>query len=170
MSIRVLSADDAPVYWDLRLQALKENPEAFVTTYEEAVARPNPVEGVVMRLEDRQREFTLGAFDEQGALVGVMTFIREQQTKVRHKGTVVAVYVAPVSRGQGVAKALLLDLIERVKGLGGVEQIHLAVNAANEPARRLYQNVGFEVYGFEKNALKHAGRSYDDEWMMLRLN
>ncbi|MGB8955190.1 MAG: GNAT family N-acetyltransferase [Tumebacillaceae bacterium] len=169
MNIRVLTAEDAPIYWERRLSALKENPEAFATTYEEAVARPNPVEGMAKRLEDGENGFTLGAFDEQGALVGVVTFMREQQTKTRHKGNVVAVYVAPETRGQGVARALMLDLIERVKGLGGVEQIHLAVNAANEPARRLYKNVGFEVFGFEKNALKHEGKSYDDEWMMLRL-
>lgn len=169
MNIRMLTAEDAAIYWDLRLRALKENPEAFATTYEEAVARPNPVEGMAQRLEDRQNGFTLGAFDDQGALVGVVTFVREQQTKTRHKGTVFAVYVAPQARGKGVARQLMLDLVERVKALGGVEQIHLAVSAANEPARRLYQNIGFEVFGFEKNALKHEGKSYDDEWMMLRL-
>ena len=169
MNIRVLKAADAQIYWDLRLRALKENPEAFATTYEEAVARPNPVEGMAQRFEDREKQFTLGAFDGQGALVGVVTFVREQQTKTRHKGTVVAVYVAPETRGQGVARTLMLDLIERVKALGGVELIHLAVNAANEPARRLYKNLGFEVFGFEKNALKHKGQSVDDEWMVLHL-
>lgn len=37
--IRVLSDLDAVQYWNLRLQALQMNPEAFVTTYEEAMQK-----------------------------------------------------------------------------------------------------------------------------------
>lgn len=35
--IRLLTKADAKQYWELRLQALQVNPEAFVTTYEEAI-------------------------------------------------------------------------------------------------------------------------------------
>ncbi len=44
--IRILSDLDAVQYWNLRLQALLMNQEAFVTTYEEAIQKENPVEQV----------------------------------------------------------------------------------------------------------------------------
>ncbi|TKI89487.1 GNAT family N-acetyltransferase, partial [Bacillus cereus] len=44
--IRLLTKADAKQYWELRLQALQVNPEAFVTTYEEAVRQENPLERV----------------------------------------------------------------------------------------------------------------------------
>ena len=37
-------------YWDLRLQALQVNPEAFVTTYEEAIHQENPIKRVESNL------------------------------------------------------------------------------------------------------------------------
>lgn len=41
--IRLLTKADAKQYWELRLQALQVNPEAFVTTYEEAVRQETPL-------------------------------------------------------------------------------------------------------------------------------
>ena len=48
--IRLLTKADAKQYWELRLQALQVNPEAFVTTYEEAVRQENPLERVASNL------------------------------------------------------------------------------------------------------------------------
>ena len=168
MNIRILNAQDAERYWELRLRGLQESPEAFATTYEEAVARPNPIEGMAQRLEG-DNGFTLGAFDEEGRLLGNVTFMREAYTKMQHRGSVVAVYVAPEARGKQVARKLMEELIERARQIAGMEQLHLAVTATNEPARRLYLSLGFEIYGLEKNALKHNGVGNDDELMMLVL-
>lgn len=48
--IRLLTKEDAKKYWDLRLQALQVNPEAFVTTYEEAIRQENPIKRVESNL------------------------------------------------------------------------------------------------------------------------
>ena len=48
--IRLLTKADAKQYWELRLQALQVNPEAFITTYEEAVRQENPLERVASNL------------------------------------------------------------------------------------------------------------------------
>lgn len=39
MEIRLLQPTDGEKYWDLRLDALKQNPEAFATEYDEARQR-----------------------------------------------------------------------------------------------------------------------------------
>ncbi len=53
MEIRLLKPSDAKSYWDLRLEALEFNPEAFATNYEEAVKRENPVESVANNLSNK---------------------------------------------------------------------------------------------------------------------
>ena len=39
----------------------------------------------------------------------------------------------------------------------------------NEPARRLYERLGFVEYGVEKSSLKQDGRYYDEILMALDL-
>ena len=71
MKIKRLQSQDAEQYWNLRLEALKQNPEAFATSYEEAIQRKNPVERVSGDLE-QEENYTFGAFDQE-ELVGMVT-------------------------------------------------------------------------------------------------
>ncbi|KZE37500.1 acetyltransferase [Bhargavaea cecembensis] len=166
MEIRLLNESDAHSYQQVRLSALKNNPEAFGSTYEQEVAYPLEVVGD--RLKPGQDQFVLGAFQEDGSLAGIVTFKREESPKMRHRGNVFAMYVAPEARGRSVGKSLLEELIRRAREGDGLEQIHLAVVAHNAPARRLYTSLGFEVYGTEPNALKVSGKYYDEDLMILR--
>jgi hypothetical protein len=34
---------------------------------------------------------------------------------------------------------------------------------------RLYESTGFQAYGFEKNAMKHNGRFFDEQLMVCTL-
>jgi len=52
---------------------------------------------------------------------------------------------------------------------GVVKRINLSVTATNEPARRLYESLGFEPYGLEKQAFRWDGRDYDKLLMTLRV-
>ena len=62
MEIRVLSEDDLEDYTELRLRALKEEPEAFGASYEESSKLSR--EEVADRLACSDDGFILGAFDE----------------------------------------------------------------------------------------------------------
>src|SRR5215469_12307970 len=106
MEIRELSEDDAPVYWPLRLRALREEPEAFGSSYEESVNRPLEQMAERFRLARQSSNgFTLGAFDGD-ALVGTATLSREEGRKNRHIAGVYGVYVAPEARGRSIGRAL----------------------------------------------------------------
>lgn len=167
MIIRILDEPDARLYQELRLSALKSNPEAFGSTYEREVKFS--LETVIERMKPTNDKFVLGAFDNSGTLVGIVAFVRENGLKTVHKGNVFGMYVAPNVRGNGLGKSLLLELIAKAKIFTGLEQINLAVISDNEIAKRLYKSLGFEVYGVEHNALKYNGQYFDEDFMVLKL-
>ncbi len=59
--------------------------------------------------------------------------------------TIECVAVIPEARGRGVAKVLLEALLERGRALGHTSA-GIAVTIGNEPARRAYEAVGFQMY------------------------
>ena len=164
--IRILQADDAPAYLDLRLRALREHPEAFATAYEEA--RQRPLDEVALRLAPGPRNVTVGAFHE-GRLVGMATVHRSTGAKVRHRATLAAMYVAPEARGLGLGRALLRRAVDAAREWDGVADVILGVTVGNEAARALYAAEGFVTYGVEPRSLYVDGRFHDTEWMILRL-
>ncbi|ULO09554.1 GNAT family N-acetyltransferase [Paenibacillus sp. 19GGS1-52] len=151
MNIRVLQETDAPRYQELRLNSLIINPEAFGSTYEREVGFS--LETVVERIKPSKDKFVLGAFDSNGSLVGIVTFMRENSQETVHKGNVYGMYVAPEVRGQGLGKSLMLELLTKARDCEGLEQINLTVVSNNDSAKKLYKSVGFEVYSMEGNVL-----------------
>ena len=166
--IRTLEERDAAAFREVRLRALREEPEAYGSSYAEQVDRP------LSYFEERVRptdlRVTFGAFDGD-TLLGTVTLTQESGAKDQHKGVITAMYVTPEARGRGLGRALLLAAIERARATPGVEQAHLGVVTTNTAARALYASVGFEAYGTEPHALKLGDGDYlDEELMVLWLN
>ena len=157
--IRVLSKTDTGEFWQLRLRALREEPESFAMAFEEA--------RVVGTLDSSGDSFVLGAFTP--AFSGTAGFFRRQGIKNRHKGTVWGMYVTPEARGQGLARSLMSSLISYAADLPDLEQLVLEVVTTNEAARRLYSSLGFVSYGLERRALRIGDRYLDEELLSLHL-
>lgn len=167
MRIRALEPSDFELFYSFRLRGLRENPEAFGSTFaEESVMSPEVRRS---HFHCTDENFVLGAFGEQGQLIGVAGFYRAAHLKLRHKGFVWGMYVPPESRGRGVGRTLLASIVERGRSLPGLEQICLDVVTVNEAARTLYLSQGFQIYALEREAMKQDGRYYDLEHMVLRL-
>ncbi|MFZ0369717.1 MAG: GNAT family N-acetyltransferase [Halobacillus sp.] len=166
MQVRELNGKDAEDYYELRLEALLTNPDAFITTYEQEKQRPDPLVKTAERLDSHSSR-TFGLF-EDGTLCGTATLVKETHPKFSHKGSIVAMYVSPGCRRKGGAALLLQEVINFSKAIE-LEVLHLNVVTDNTPAKKLYEKVGFQSYGVERKAIKIADRYLDEELMELFL-
>ncbi len=166
--IRVLGENDALELLTLRLRALRDAPDSFLSTYETEAAESESVTAErLRRTADAKDSGVLGAFDD-GALVGMLGIVRETQRKAAHRAHLWGMYVAPEARKRGVGRALLDAAIARLRA-AGVEQLHLTVSTSAGSAQRLYRHVGFALVGTLREAMKDGERYVDEELMVLRL-
>jgi ribosomal protein S18 acetylase RimI-like enzyme len=61
------------------------------------------------------------------------------------------------------------ETIRRARSIAGLEQLLLGVMISQTAARRLYESLGFVVFGREARAVKVAEQYYDEEFMVLDL-
>ncbi|MBP2241904.1 RimJ/RimL family protein N-acetyltransferase [Cytobacillus eiseniae] len=165
MDIRRLKPSDAVEYREMRLIALKSHPEAFASSFEEE--KENPADIYAKRFASDE-SYTFGAFEKE-KLIGSVTLLKETKLKLKHRALIVAMYVSDDSRRKGVGKALIAAALDHAKSQAGIEQIYLAVESTNEPAKKLYSSFGFEVFGKDKCALKIGDNYFDEEHMVLVL-
>ena len=159
--IRQLTPADAAAYRAIRLAGLKQNPEAFGSTFQAEFARP------LAWFFGRLSESTVfGAFRDS-EILGVAGFAARTTEKEAHKGLLWGMYVRPEARGTGVARRLVEAVIELARAR--VEVLQLSVVVGNERAQRLYAGLGFVEYGIERNSLKYDGRYFDEVLMALDL-
>lgn len=154
---RWLTPDDWKIYRDLRLEAIKEEPYAFGTSFGEEKDHPEKIW--------RERvENTLFAF-YGGQPVGLIGHIRQARIKQRHIVHIVGFFVKDEFKGLGIGEMLLRDLIEKISTYPDVTKISLGVVSTQKRAMKLYRKYGFEVVGVLKKELR-VGDFYYDQILM----
>ena len=145
----------------LRLAALSDDaaPVAFLTTHDEAAARPDEywreqtrASSVDAGEEALARQFV--AISEDGTWLGTAVALVEEVGQrnyagsvVDHRGgAVVGVYLRPEHRGRGVMEEVL-DAVAGWLRARGLPRARLNVHADNARARRLYEKAGFRATG-----------------------
>lgn len=164
LTIRPAQVGDAPLFRELRLEALRRHPEAFSSDLR--ANEQQPMEHWQERLRDLGEKGMIYFAEHDQSLVGMTGIVRGYSPKTEHSATIWGVYVRSEWRGQRVATGLLEACMDWARG-HGVRIVKLAVVATNAAAIRLYLRHGFRVYGVEPQALVYEGRSYD-ELLMAR--
>lgn len=138
-----LSPCDWKYYKELRLKALKANPEAFGLTYEEALKKSD--EEWKERLErsikgvDHWRYFA----KLNSELVGIVSgWIIESEPQVVKVGEV---FVAEKARNKGIGRTLLVTLLNKLSERVDLKKARIKVFTPQKDAISLYKSVGFEI-------------------------
>lgn len=166
-SIRPMQKSEAEAYRSLRLQALKTNPEAFGSSYEESIELP--LEAFAQRIPEPDSEDLIMVVVAENHLLGMIGFLREKHLKQRHAGFIWGVYLAPEARGKGLGHKMMEQIMTHARKLEGLRKIELAVITTNPPALKLYQAFGFEIWGTQPEALKVDDSFYDQYHMICHL-
>jgi ribosomal protein S18 acetylase RimI-like enzyme len=133
-----LRAGDGERLRAIRLRALRDAPDAFATTYEEAAA-------VGPENWNRQPE-QLATFvaTERGTDLGLVRGALPNHPE--GAAYLVCMWVAPEARRQGIGSALV-DAIVQWARAQGVTRLLLDVSEVNEPAIAFYTRKGFVPTG-----------------------
>lgn len=162
VQIRRLAPADAPLFREIRLEALRQAPEAFGSSFEQECSRSLEQFEQVLTTAD-----VFGAFRDSD-LLGMAGYRTQAGAKQAHKGLLWGMYVRAGARGTGVARPLVEAVLDHARQR--VELVQLSVVAENEAAQRLYRSCGFVAYGHEVHALKQGGRYHDEVLMAVALD
>lgn len=154
MIIRRLQAQEWPAYRALRLRSLADAPQAFGSTLAlEESWRPELWMARLTAASTSGRDCPLVAEAEtaDGAADGAnkqLLGLLWAKCDADDAGIVhlYQMWVAPETRGQGVAAALLRDAIAWARAIGA-RSVRLRVVSGNEAAARLYARAGFRDVG-----------------------
>lgn len=162
-TIRRLVSADADMYRRVRLDSLRDHPEAYASLYETALAKPDDFWSQTIGALA-----LYGAFAADGEMVGLAGFFQENGDKDRHRGWLIQMYVRPDMRGTGCAMELVETILDHARGR--VLQLHLGVWDENPAAIRFYEKAGFHIYASDPRAYFWGGRFYGDHSMVRYLD
>lgn len=159
VEVRRLRQQDWKTLRDVRLAALADAPYAFWATFQEESRFG----------QDQWRRFLKAATwwtaSRNDRMVGVVAVLRRGETL--DEAELIAMWVAPDERRRGTAAQMLQAVCESARA-AGTQTLTLWVTEGNDPAKRLYESLGFQATG-ERADLPHTAAT-GEERMQLRLS
>ena len=143
ITIEQITRDNLELFKSVRLEALRESPLAFGSTYTKEVAFTDAE--WLARLERWNGEKGIGFLAMDGEVgCGIAGALVEGEDGSR--ATLVSMWTAPAYRKRGVGKMLVTAVLEWAKERG-VETVELLVTGINDGAMRFYERLGFVKTG-----------------------
>jgi len=167
-SVRAVGVADAGAVRALRLRALREDPDPFLSSFDEESARSSEEMADFLRATEKSGGALLGWF-RGGVLIGMLGVGRKSERKARHRAFLWGMYVAPEDRRQHGGTALLDAALAYARGMAGVTQVELWVATTAEGARALYARAGFREVGVLPAAMRDGERAIDEALLVKPL-
>jgi GNAT superfamily N-acetyltransferase len=139
MEIRAPRPEEWERWKELRLRALRDTPLAYLETIERAEGHDDALWR--SRVAESDIRASVVAIADDGEWVGQMVVLLEPAPP-----TLVGVFVDARHRGDGTARSLLDEIVERVRA-SGADVLRLQVGEGNDRARRFYERMGFVATG-----------------------
>jgi ribosomal protein S18 acetylase RimI-like enzyme len=175
-----LQVSDAERYARLRLRMLLGAPWAFAASPDDD--RVLNASELASYLQDEQKAlFAIEQPADSGRpgsprstgndaeLVAAAGIVRVSSPKLAHRAKVWGVYVDPEYRRLGFGRLVVAAVVGHARQWPGVDFVDLGVSENSPEAQRLYESLGFEMWGREPEAIECDGRRYDEIYMTLRL-
>lgn len=137
-----LASKDWKLYKELRLRALKEEPHAFGSSYEENVIKSDVswAQGLEEASQEKTQWLVFAKLNNK--IVGMIAAHLEKELDTAH---IISTYVSPEERGKGIAKKLMNSLLIRLKQNNQIKKIIIDVNPTQSTAFNLYKSSGFKI-------------------------
>jgi ribosomal protein S18 acetylase RimI-like enzyme len=165
VSVAELGSEDWRDLRTIRLEALRSEPAAYSSSYEETLAWSD--EDWRRRLANDHRLHLLAR--AQNRPIGIVGGYLGSDEGDDSVAVVFGMYVTREHRGKGIGRLLLTSLIERLSAFPQITTIRLGVTETQDPARRLYESAGFQVVGKTEEGIVVDDRRYDELIMELRV-
>lgn len=154
IEIRKLSPDDWQIYKDLRLQMLREEPQAYSQKYEDLIKRTDE-EWKENTLTDTRGE--LVAFVD-GKPAGMNGYAYDNPNLVFIWG----MFIRKEYRGLGLGRMLMEEIEKEIRKDAEVKKIHVSVISSQITAWKLYEKLGYKEIKREKEKVNYDGVLYDE--------
>jgi ribosomal protein S18 acetylase RimI-like enzyme len=163
LDVKVLTPNDWDVLREIRLTALSESPEMFLSTYAQEENYDEPK----WQSEFMRGDWYVGmvAPESPDKPVSLLGITREPDTPA-HQCFLEYVWVAPEFRRRGLAFTMIRQVLGRLHP-GGVRTVFLWVLDGNDNAMRLYKRIGFTGCNRSQPLAARPGRS--EELMQISL-
>ncbi|MFA5303114.1 MAG: GNAT family N-acetyltransferase [Candidatus Nanoarchaeia archaeon] len=158
--VKKLNIKRCKEYKIIRLEALKSDPIAFGSSYEEEEKLP------IKEWEKRMNN-VLFALDND-KIIGTIVVVFNKWLKTKHVADIYGVYVNKNYRGKGIGNKLIEAALKYIKKNKEIIKIKLSVNSVQKAAAGLYKKYGFEEIGVCKKELK-VDNTYYDELLMEKM-
>lgn len=143
LEIISLPSDQWQEYKNLRLKALKQNPESFGQTYDKARFRNDEEWKLLLNTSLDGQDRWLFFAKLNGQFVGMISGTAMESVKGGVK--VQEMFVSPEARGKGIATKLMQKLTSVLKETTDKKVLRLGVFRPQTEAVKLYQSLGFEI-------------------------
>lgn len=168
MNVRRLTPSDIDSLFALRLKALEESPDAFLTSLEEDKKR-GPDRFLKTLEHSGPDKFALGAFNEEMLVASAFLF-QGERIKDKHSAYVHGMYVDPDFRKNGLGGEILDFALAHAKKEMKVQMVFLSVVSTNTAAIELYQSRGFTSWGIQPGAYISEGKFSHENHMALAIS
>ncbi len=157
-----LNSNEWPIYKQLRLEALQNEPQSFSTTYADMLTRSDEFwVGRVKAAEAESEDWLLLLAKYEDRYIGLLGAYCEKGWGMDDTAHIVQVYVNKAYRGLGAGKKLLEAMIAKLKRIPNLTVVRLSVNSIQTAAVRLYESCGFKAIGQEES-LSGDGKMYTE--------